>query len=60
MTMMEKRFKKKLIDKEMTLKSVADHFGWTSQYVRQLITGTTMGPAAETNLKLVKDYMGMK
>ncbi|WP_061777197.1 helix-turn-helix domain-containing protein [Levilactobacillus senmaizukei] len=60
MTVLEKRFKKHLIDKEVTQKSVADHFGWTSQYLRQLMAGKTMGPAADKNLQSVKDYLGMK
>lgn len=60
MTALEKRFKKKLIDKEMTAVSVARHFGWSSQYLRQLVNGTTMGPAAEKNLNEVKEFLGMK
>lgn len=60
MTTLEKRFKKRLIDKELTQVSVADHFGWTGQYLRQLVAGKTMGPAADKNLQAVKDYLGMK
>ena len=60
MTAMEKRFKKKLVDKEVTQISVANHFGWTSQYLWQLMSGRTSGPAAEKNLRAVKDYLGMK
>lgn len=60
MTMTEKRFKKRLIDKEMTQKQVADHFGWSSQYIRQLIKGMTAGPAADDNLAKVKAYLEIK
>jgi len=60
MTAIEKRFKKRLIDKEMTQKQVAEHFGWTSQYIGQLLRGATMGPAADTNLAKIKEYMGLK
>lgn len=60
MTALEKRFKKKLIDKEITQVKVAEHFGWSTQYIRQLIKGQTEGPAAEKNLKLLKEYMGMR
>lgn len=60
MTAFAKRFKKKLVDLEVTQKSVAEHFGWTSQYLRQLVSGKTMGPAAETNLQKVKDFMDLK
>lgn len=60
MTVIEKRFKKRLIDKEMTQKEVADHFGWTSQYLRQLIKGMTAGPAADENLSKVKEFLGLK
>ncbi|WP_407893438.1 helix-turn-helix domain-containing protein [Lacticaseibacillus sp. N501-2] len=60
MTLIEKRFKKRLIDKEMSQKEVADHFGWSSQYLRQLLKGMTAGPAADANLAKVKDYMGLK
>lgn len=60
MTAIEKRFKKRLIDKEMTQRQVAEHFGWTSQYVRQLVKGMTAGPAADENLTKLKEYMGIK
>jgi len=60
MSTFEKRFRKRLIDKETTQKNVADHFGWTPQYVRQLIKGLTTGPAANDNLQKVKDYLEMK
>lgn len=60
MPVFERRFKKRLIDLNMKQKEVADHFGWTSQYVRQLVSGTTLGPAAEENLKKVKEFVGMK
>lgn len=60
MSTFEKRFKKRLIDKETTQREVANHFGWTSQYVRQLIKGLTTGPAADENLQKVKEYLEMK
>ncbi|BAP85990.1 MULTISPECIES: hypothetical protein [Paucilactobacillus] len=60
MSTLEKRFKKRLIDKEMKQVEVARHFEWSDQYLRQLVTGTTMGPAAEKNLQKVKEYLGMK
>lgn len=60
MSTIEKRFKKRLIDKELKQKDVAEHFGWTGQYVHQLIAGATLGPAAEENLRKVKEYLGMK
>lgn len=59
MTVQGKRFKKKLIDKDMTQKEVAEHFGWTPQYLRQLIMGMTAGPAADENLQKVKEYLGL-
>lgn len=60
MSTLEKRYRKRLIDKETTQKQVADHFGWTPQYLRQLVKGLTAGPAAEENLNKVKEYLGMK
>jgi hypothetical protein len=60
LSVLEKDFKKVLIDREITQKSVADHFGWSSQYVAQLVKGMTKGPAAERNLKLIKKYLGME
>lgn len=60
MSLLEKDFKKVLIDHETTQKAVAEHFGWSSQYVAQLVKGMTKGPAAERNLKLIKDYLGME
>lgn len=60
MTGFEKRFKKKLIDKEMSQKAVANHFGWSSQYVRQLVKGLTVGPAADENLQKIKDYLEIR
>lgn len=60
MTMLEKRFKKRLIDKGMKQIEVAKHFGWSSTYVKQLVAGATMGPAAEKNLADLKEFMGIK
>ena len=60
MSVLEKDFKKSLIDREITQKAVADHFGWSSQYVAQLVKGMTSGPAAEHNLRLIKDYLEME
>lgn len=60
MSKFEKQFKKRLIDKETTQTKVAKHFGWSSTYLRQLVTGTTLGPAAEENLQKVKAYLDLK
>lgn len=60
MSMFEKRFKKRLIDKELKQIDVARHFGWSGQYLRQLVAGVTLGPAAKENLQKVKDYLQMK
>ena len=60
MSILEKDFKKILIDRETTQKEVAEHFGWSSQYVAQLVRGMTKGPAAERNLEKVKKYLGME
>jgi transcriptional regulator with XRE-family HTH domain len=60
MTELEKQFKKRLVDKEMSQKQVADNFGWSSQYVRQLVKGQTSGPAAKKNLAKILEFVGIK
>ncbi|GAN37534.1 hypothetical protein [Lacticaseibacillus paracasei] len=57
MPTMLKRFKKQLIDLELTQLEVANHFGWTSQYVRQVMAGMAAGPAAERNRQAINDYL---
>ncbi len=60
MTSLEKHFKKRMLDRGVRQVDIARHFGWSSTYVKQLIAGATLGPAAETNLQKVKDFLGMK
>ena len=43
LTPLGKEIKKKLIDKEMTQKELADQLGVTKQYITKFITGTRTG-----------------
>lgn len=60
MTSVEKRFKKRMLDRDVKQIDIARRFGWSATYVKQLISGATLGPAAETNLQKVKDFLEMK
>lgn len=57
MSTMLKRFKKQLIDLDLTQAKVAEHFGWTSQYVRQVMAGMAFGPAADRNRQAINEYL---
>lgn len=57
MSTMLKRFKKQLIDLDLTQAEVARKFGWSSQYVRDLMGGMAFGPAAERNRAAVIAFL---
>lgn len=57
MSTMLKRFKKQLIDLDLTQAEVARKFGWSSQYVRDLMGGMAAGPAAERNRAAVNAFL---
>jgi predicted transcriptional regulator len=54
---MLKRFKKQLIDLDLTQAEIARKFGWSGAYVRDLMGGMAVGPAAERNRAAVNAFL---
>jgi len=57
MTEKTKAIKHLMIDANVNQTGIAKHFSWTPGYVSRLIRGGELGPAGETNMTLVINFL---